>query len=372
MAAPPRYDDYGKQVAPAQYDPPPVNKTKMHVKCRRGNIENLLEVGLSSWDSRCPSTSLDDTSNQRKLLEVISADPVCSYRNSPGDANYTQAIVDHFRSISGKSSNYFELNLNTMFSKECYDKILGLNYLQKRLPNFSWKPEIYILVQCLEDGFFNPMTFRNDLTRRNLLHLVLVADCAMVFCFMISVIFLEKMSKRAITEFKDFNNSLETRDFAVQVSGLPKIKDYKHEQILKAMLFQHFEDLVSVQPQQIKCLQRSQRYENQIVDVFFAKQNYGPMRKLVEIKDLHRRIAYLDTYQKNTESDQSKNIMRIEKKIEKLKAKFIVAQNKHFETGRRLEEFKRSVNHDRADNVQMAYVLFRSMEGRARALCAYR
>ena len=138
------------------------------------------------------------------------------------------------------------------------------------------------------------------------------------------------------------------------------------------MLFQHFEDLISVQPQQIKCLQRSQRYENQIVDVFFAKQYYGPMLKLVEIKDLHRRIAYLDTYQKNTESDQSKNIMRIEKKIEKLKAKFIVAQNKHFETGRRLEEFKRSVNHDRADNVQMAYVLFRSMEGRARALCAYR
>ena len=229
MAAPAQYDDFQKQIAPAQYDPPPVNKTKMHVKCRRGNIENLLEVGLSSWDSRCPSTSLDDTSNQRKLLEAISADPVCSYRNSPGDANYTQAIVDHFRSISGKSSNYFELNLNTMFSKECYDKILGLNYLQKRLPNFSWKPEIYILVQCLEDGFFNPMTFRNDLTRRDLLHLVLVADCAMVFCFMISVIFLEKMSKRAITEFKDFNNSLETRDFAVQVSGLPKIKDYKHE-----------------------------------------------------------------------------------------------------------------------------------------------
>ena len=138
------------------------------------------------------------------------------------------------------------------------------------------------------------------------------------------------------------------------------------------MLFQHFEDLISMQPQQIKCLQRSQIYENQIVDVFFAKQNYGPMRKLVEIKDLHQKIAYLDTYQKNTDSDQSKRILRIEAKIEKLKAKFIVTQNKYYETGQRLEEFKRAVNHDRADNVQMAYVLFRSMEGRARALYAYR
>lgn len=66
---------------------------------------------------------------------------------------------------------------------------------------------------------------------------------------MLSVVFLEKVSTRAILEFKDFNNKLVTRDFAIQVSNLPKVRDYKHQEILKAMLFRHFEDLVLKQPQ---------------------------------------------------------------------------------------------------------------------------
>lgn len=91
---------------------------------------------------------------------MISTDPACSYRNSPADAEHAKAVLLHFYSIIGKTSNYFELNPNTMFSKECYDKILKLIEDQKKEPDSEWKPAIYILVQCLEDEFFNPITLK--------------------------------------------------------------------------------------------------------------------------------------------------------------------------------------------------------------------
>lgn len=76
---------------------------------------------------------------------------------------------------------------------------------------------------------------------------MIVTDCAIVFCFMISIIFIEKMQARAIVEFKDFKNQLSTRDFAIQVSNLPNIRDYKNEEILKGLLFNHFERIARSQ-----------------------------------------------------------------------------------------------------------------------------
>ena len=40
-------------------------------------------------------------------------------------------------------------------------------------------------------------------------------DCVVVFLFMISIIFVEKISERAVNEFKDFDNCLEIRDFSI-------------------------------------------------------------------------------------------------------------------------------------------------------------
>jgi hypothetical protein len=42
-----------------------------------------------------------------------------------------------------------------------------------------------------------------------------ITDCIVVFLFMISIIFVEKMSERAVNEFKDFDNCLEIRDFSI-------------------------------------------------------------------------------------------------------------------------------------------------------------
>jgi hypothetical protein len=46
---------------------------------------------------------------------------------------------------------------------------------------------------------------------------------------MLLIIFIAKISDRAIKEFKDFDNALETRDFAIQVTNIPSVKEYKNE-----------------------------------------------------------------------------------------------------------------------------------------------
>ena len=78
---------------------------------------------------------------------------------------------------------------------------------------------------------------------------------------MLFIIFIAKISDRAIKEFKDFDNALETRDFAIQITNLPSVKEYKNEQVLKTLLWQHFEQLVKEQPQQVKCLEKNQKYQ---------------------------------------------------------------------------------------------------------------
>ena len=60
MLSPPYYDDLGEMIEEPIFGPPPVNLTRYHVKCRRGNIHKLLEIGLSTPGSRCPSSSMDD------------------------------------------------------------------------------------------------------------------------------------------------------------------------------------------------------------------------------------------------------------------------------------------------------------------------
>lgn len=47
------------------------------------------------------------------------------------------------------------------------------------------------------------------------------------------------------------------------------------------------------------------------------------MAKLVDIKQLYQRIAYLDAYQKNTGASMNKKILKIEAKIDKLKERYI-------------------------------------------------
>lgn len=191
---------------------------------------------------------MDDILIQQKLIDTLSVDPECSYRNYPAFSSYAQEIQSQFSTLINKTEATFQVNLTGMFPEECYRKMVGLNYMRKASREFDWSAEVYLLAQCYEPSFFNPMTLQNDLDRTGLLIVVLLTDVLIVFSFMVSIVFLKKIAIRSLAEFKEHNKKFETRDFAIQVSNLPKIKDYKNPEILKALLFDHFETIAMNQP----------------------------------------------------------------------------------------------------------------------------
>ena len=52
----------------------------------------MLEFGLSTPDSRCPSSDLDDSLRQPELLDLMSVDPDCHYRGMNTTSLEFQAI----------------------------------------------------------------------------------------------------------------------------------------------------------------------------------------------------------------------------------------------------------------------------------------
>lgn len=154
-----------------------------------------------------------------QLLQDISTDEKCNYRNLDPNSTQFAAINAEFSKVVGESSAIFNLNLKTMFTPYCFDRIKKLNYFIDNIDSFNWLPKIIIATQCVEENFINPFKFGEKpsitLSRKQLLFITAVTDIGIAFLFMLFIIFIAKISDRAIKEFKDFDNALETRDFAV-------------------------------------------------------------------------------------------------------------------------------------------------------------
>tara|TARA_B110000285_G_scaffold115515_1_gene130926 strand:+ start:454 stop:984 length:531 start_codon:yes stop_codon:yes gene_type:complete len=168
-----------------------------------------------------------------KLLQDIGTDEKCNYRNLDPKGPEFAAINAEFAKISGKREATFNMNLKTMFTPYCFNRIKKLNYFIDNIDSFDWLPSIIISTQCVEEYFLNPFSLIEkktpNLSRKQLLFITAVTDIGIAFLFMLFIIFIAKISDRAIKEFKDFDNALETRDFAVQITNLPSVKQYKNE-----------------------------------------------------------------------------------------------------------------------------------------------
>lgn len=99
-------------------------------------------------------------------------------------------------------------------------------------------------VHCAESNLINPFTGEESVTRKSLLILCATTDLIITGFFLLLLSFIIKISEQAMLEFKDSNMKLETRDFAIQVTNFPPASEFKNEMILKAMLWQHFQDVI--------------------------------------------------------------------------------------------------------------------------------
>lgn len=120
------------------------NITKIGIQCRHGAVKHLIDFGLSTWDSQCPSVNVDQVFYYDRLLRAISTDDKCNYRNLDPNSTQFAAINAEFAKVVGQGSATFNLNLKTMFTPYCFDRIKKLNYFIDNIDSFQWVPKIII------------------------------------------------------------------------------------------------------------------------------------------------------------------------------------------------------------------------------------
>lgn len=54
-----QYDELGDLISPIMYEKPQENITKIEIKCNRGQIANLIDIGVSQMDSQCINLGTD-------------------------------------------------------------------------------------------------------------------------------------------------------------------------------------------------------------------------------------------------------------------------------------------------------------------------
>lgn len=93
-----RYDENGVYTPP-KFGADPVNLTNIEIPCNLGHVENLIGLGLSTWDSICPKSDYDDVYDYKKIFEDISLDNECSYHTLDKNSSEFQAINEEFRKV---------------------------------------------------------------------------------------------------------------------------------------------------------------------------------------------------------------------------------------------------------------------------------
>lgn len=142
-----------------------------------------------------------------------------------------------------------------------------------------------MLAQCLEPqlNFLGGKTW----SRTNVGLIITCCDIICLIIFVIATIYQQEMTRVTVEEFRD--QHLETKDFALEINGLPGRGVYKNEKILKGMLWMHLRKLLQSETQRIREMATFQRYQDEIVDVFFGYKHYDKYEYLALMAEKHKK-----------------------------------------------------------------------------------
>lgn len=225
----------------------------------------------------------------------------------------------------------------------------------------------YLQGLCQQPVLNIPYTQFN-IERTTLGVIVVCFDVAIVVSFVLSFYFLayfEHQDQRAID-----HGNLATESFAVVVKRLPPKQAllFPSPAALKAALWNHLERVVKAEPTQNPQM-AADRDHSQIVSINFGMQKFTRIKMYQSIYDdvlekrrAQERLHILEAAPKPTKEDK-KAIAKNKKEVEKFEAKI----------AKQIEKCQKISRESTDDNEAIvAYVQFRSMEGKERALAAYR
>lgn len=181
-------------------------------------------------------------------------------------------------------------------------------------------------------------------------------DCVIAFFITIMIFKLRFRENDSVQDMKQMKTRLE--DFCVSIPEIPiEGKDYDHKpDLLTAMLSVHLEDIVGHELQCIPEMAEMQRNEYQVMDVQYGFTNQTALEYINEMWLTCEKIA-----------DLKKKIL-----VDPDNTRTYEAQIwQHYATVTELNDSYYEDKKAASGEVVNAYVMFRSMEGKQRAIKAY-
>ncbi|CDW73927.1 UNKNOWN [Stylonychia lemnae] len=316
---------------------------KINFFCSYGQLERIYVYGLSTKNSQCPSDFSQD----------LDVDSKCNFQGMGN--KYESQLNDRFENeCSGKNQCQFQL-LKTDFNAQCNQEID-----KRALDPSGLKPQIYAEALC--QNLQVPIPFTKYKIERSYLAVVIVVfDILIILSYIMAISILEKYEKE---EDKFVNRkSLKTEDFSVSIKKLPPSAGFKNLKEYKALLWDHLENVVAREKQVITRLEGQQQDNvnfKEIVNIYFGMTSYSNMKILLEVYNDIKELVFLETKMKKDKKKRKKSYIR---KIEK--------KNTVIDIKLRLIKDLKLNEQDKTNKIVNAYVVFRSMEGRQRALQAY-
>ena len=253
----------------------------LNIECEVGNIAAMLDFGLSTKESGCPAPGADNILEMESVFTKLATDPQCNLASL--DKAYVPYVKlsQQFQTCFGQPSCSLSINKTLVFSPDCISK------MESDVSTYNgtlYEPDIFLLAQCDNLQLFNPLSGRQStMTRQEVGSLLAFLDVICVLVFVLANIFQHRISEATVEEFKDI--SLQVSDFSIEVEDLPPLADYKNQHILKAVLWEYFHKVAAAQPQVIEEMKKTQKYESEVVDVFFGHKHLESLDLLSEIKE---------------------------------------------------------------------------------------
>ncbi|CDW91797.1 UNKNOWN [Stylonychia lemnae] len=320
--------------------------------CSYGSLDDLKIYGLGKNKTKCPKDTFD----------VLNVDGQCN--SDTMNYQYQRKVNDRFQSdCHGEKSCNFTISIND-FNSTCQKKIVLPDIMNEdpyiffpanNETNSSSNQNRLIYVQAICQEIYIELPYINQaISRENLGLIVVILDVVIIFSLIFSLYALEAYEKR---EDKLINRSLLTsEEFAIVIKHLPSRDDYFSIKELKVLLWNHLERVIKNEPQ-VLLLNKQSQNDHKILNIHFGMTDFGKLKILIRIYDLLKQL-FRNEARMAKDSKNEKKYVKVQEKLEKRIEKLIASYQKY--------DIKFS------NQVIKAYVTFRTLEGKERAIKAYK
>lgn len=207
---------------------------------------------------------------------------------------FEKFMVNFDKECLGKPQCTFQINDDNMRDTECWENFKEQRAKVKQRTKLECQVhtknenefKVYAKILCENNNIVvnNTITIpgADTMTRDRLANIIVGADSLIMVSFLFALWLIEFLIKIDIARHESF--LLESRNFAVQVDGLPKISAAYTLDQLRGELWTHVTEVIKFHPQQVQKLRGCNfRQAIEIVDIQFAMANYDNLEALREI-----------------------------------------------------------------------------------------